>query len=71
MSWKKLVRLSLLSMVVLAALSVGATISLLTGDQKQSLLVVTSCMLGVSPVVLFHIYRREMLARDKLERSLE
>ena len=45
-------------------------ISLLGTDQRLNLLVVSCCMLGVSPVVIFHIYRRDLHARDVTEKAL-
>ena len=54
-----------------ALLAIIAAMSLLSVDQRQTLFVVTACMLGVSPVILFHMYRRDMLARDQVEKALE
>jgi PAS domain S-box-containing protein len=45
-------------------------VSLLGVDQRQSLLVVCTCMLGVSPVLLFHAYRRDLRERKATESAL-
>jgi PAS domain S-box-containing protein len=45
-------------------------VSLLGVDQRQSLLVVCTCMLGVSPVLLFHSYRRDLRERKATESAL-
>jgi PAS domain S-box-containing protein len=47
-----------------------AAVSLLGVDQRQSLLVVCACMLGVSPVLLFHAYRRDVRERQATEVAL-
>ncbi len=45
-------------------------VSLLGVDQRQSMLVVCTCMLGVSPVLLFHAYRRDLRERKAAESAL-
>ncbi|MBZ5608580.1 MAG: PAS domain S-box protein [Acidobacteriia bacterium] len=52
----------------LASLLVG--LSLLGRDQRESLQVVVSCMLGIVPVLLFHMYRRDLLERNQTEKAL-
>ena len=42
------------------ALLIG--LSLIAHQQRESLLVALSCMLGIAPIVLFHLYQRD--ARD-------
>ena len=54
----------------LALLAVLLAISLLDRDQRQSLQIVTSCMLGLMPVILFHLYRRDLQKRDQTEHAL-
>jgi PAS domain S-box-containing protein len=56
--------------IPLALVAILLAISLLDRDQRQTLQVVTSCMLGVMPVVLFHLYRRDLQKRDKTEHAL-
>src|SRR5450755_774768 len=56
--------------IPLALVAIRLAISLLDRDQRQTLQVVTSCMLGVMPVVLFHLYRRDLQKRDKTEHAL-
>ncbi|MCP5118161.1 MAG: response regulator [bacterium] len=57
--------------VPLAFIAIGLALSQLAVDSQENLFVITCCLLGVSPVILFHIYRRDMMARDKVERALE
>ncbi len=45
-------------------------VSMLGVDQRQSILVVCTCMLGVSPVLLFHAYRRDLRERQATESAL-
>jgi PAS domain S-box-containing protein len=45
-------------------------VSMLGADQRQSMLVVCTCMLGVSPVLLFQAYRRDMRERQATEGAL-
>jgi PAS domain S-box-containing protein len=42
----------------------------MTYDQRVRLQVVTSCMLGVVPVLLFHMYRRDARERSRTEQAL-
>src|SRR5689334_13791852 len=56
--------------IPLALLAILLAISLLDRDQRQTLQVVTSCMLGIMPVILFHLYRRDLQKRDQTERAL-
>jgi len=56
--------------IPLALLATLLAISLLDRDQRQTLQVVTSCMLGIMPVILFHLYRRDLQRRDQTERAL-
>jgi len=58
-------------MVGLAYTAILLALSQLSLGQQQGIFVVTCCLLGISPVILFHIYRRDMMARDKIERALE
>jgi PAS domain S-box-containing protein len=53
-----------------AFLSIILGISLLDRDQRQTLQIVTSCMLGIVPVILFHIYRRDVIERSQMEQAL-
>ncbi len=53
-----------------ALLASVLAVSLLSVDQRQSLLVVCTCMLGVSPVLLFHAYRRDVRQRQATEAAL-
>jgi PAS domain S-box-containing protein len=46
------------------------SLSLMTYDQRVRLQVFTSCMLGVVPVLLFHMYRRDIRERSKTEQAL-
>ncbi|MCC6393862.1 MAG: response regulator [Bryobacterales bacterium] len=55
---------------LLALLTILVTLSLLDGNQRQTLLVVTCCMLGILPVVLFHTYRKDIRNREQSERAL-
>ncbi|MCC6365333.1 MAG: response regulator [Bryobacterales bacterium] len=55
---------------LLALLTILVTLSLLDGNQRQTLLVVTCCMLGVLPVALFHAYRKDIRNREQSERAL-
>ncbi|MCC6342733.1 MAG: response regulator [Bryobacterales bacterium] len=55
---------------LLALLAIFVTLSLLDGNQRQTLLVVTCCMLGVLPVALFHAYRKDIRNREQSERAL-
>ncbi|MEK7407367.1 MAG: ATP-binding protein, partial [Acidobacteriota bacterium] len=45
-------------------------LSLLGPDQRHSLLIATCCMLGLTPVLLFHAYRRDMRQREQAEKAL-
>ncbi|MBS1824616.1 MAG: response regulator [Acidobacteria bacterium] len=54
----------------LGLLTIVVTLSLLDANQRQTLLVVTCCMLGVVPVVLFHSYRKDLRLRDQSEIAL-
>ncbi len=54
----------------LGLLTVLVTLSLLDSNQRMTLLVVTCCMLGVVPVVLFHSYRKDLQQRDQSEAAL-
>ncbi|MBI3683963.1 MAG: response regulator [Acidobacteria bacterium] len=54
----------------LAMFSIVLTLSLLGTDQRQTLLVVTSCMLGIVPVLLFHSYRKDVRQRNSTELAL-
>ena len=53
-----------------ALLAVILCMSLLGVDGRLTVFVVLTCMLGISPVLLFHIYRRDMQSRDQSERAL-
>jgi PAS domain S-box-containing protein len=55
---------------LLALLTILITLSLLDGNQRQTLLVVTCCMLGVLPVALFRTYRKDIRHREQSERAL-
>ncbi len=57
--------------VPLALLSILVTLSLLNENQRTSLLIVTCCMLGVVPVVLFQGYRKDLRDRDETKQALE
>ena len=46
------------------------SLSLMTYDQRVRLQVFTSCMLGVVPVLLFHMYRRDVRERSRTEQAL-
>src|SRR5579872_1282372 len=46
------------------------SLSILSDDQRLRLQVVTSCMLGVVPVLLFHMYRRDVRERSRTEQAL-
>jgi len=54
----------------LALMAILLAISLLDRDQRQTLQVVTSCMLGVMPVILFQLYRRDLQRRDQTQHAL-
>jgi len=54
----------------LAVIAILVTLSLLNSNQRQTLLVVTCCMLGVLPVVLFQIHRKDLQQRDGTEVAL-
>jgi PAS domain S-box-containing protein len=56
--------------MALALITILITLSLLNSNQRQTLLVVTCCMLGILPVVLFQIYRRDLGRRDGTELAL-
>jgi len=68
--WNFLSRLWTWITLPLALLAVLLAISLLDRDQRQSLQIVTSCMLGLMPVILFHLYRRDLQKRDQTEHAL-
>ena len=53
-----------------AVLSIIVGLTLLGHDQRERLHVVISCMLGVVPVLLFHMYRRDVRERTQTERAL-
>ncbi|HYL35316.1 MAG TPA: PAS domain S-box protein [Bryobacteraceae bacterium] len=53
-----------------AVVSILTGLSLMGRDQRESLLVVVSCMLGIAPVVLFHLYRRDTRERNQTEKAL-
>jgi PAS domain S-box-containing protein len=53
-----------------ALLSLLVGLSLLGRDQRESLQVVVSCMLGTVPVLLFHMYRRDLRERSQTEKAL-
>jgi PAS domain S-box-containing protein len=53
-----------------ALIAAVLAVSLLGTDQRQSMLVVCSCMLGLSPVLLFHAYRRDVRERQETEAAL-
>ncbi|MBL8174902.1 MAG: response regulator [Bryobacterales bacterium] len=54
----------------LGLFTIVVTLSLLDSNQRLTLLVVTCCMLGVVPVVLFHSYRKDLRQRDQSEAAL-
>ena len=39
-------------------------------QQRESLLVALSCMLGIAPIVLFHLYQRDARERSRAEQAL-
>ena len=53
-----------------AILSIVLGLSLLSRDQQMSLHVVISCLLGVMPVILFQMYRRDVRERTHTEAAL-
>src|SRR5208283_1140644 len=53
-----------------AFLSIFIGLTLLDRSQRESLHVVISCMLGVVPVILFHMYQRDMRDRRKAQSAL-
>ncbi len=53
-----------------ALVSLLLGLSLLGRDQRESLQVVVSCMLGIVPVLLFHLYRRDLRERNQTENAL-
>lgn len=55
----------------LALVSILVTLSLLNENQRTSLLIVTCCMLGVVPVVLFQGYRKDLRERDETKQALQ
>ena len=57
--------------VPLALITIVLALTQLSLGEQQSLFVITCCLLGVSPVILFHVYRRDIMARDKIARALE
>jgi PAS domain S-box-containing protein len=57
-------------MVPLALVSILATLSLMDANQRTTLLIVTCCMLGVVPVLLFQAYRKDISQRDQNEGAL-
>lgn len=70
MKWLMHSRILPLLTALLALLAIFVTLSLLDGNQRQTLLVVTCCMLGVLPVALFHAYRKDIRNREQSERAL-
>src|SRR5260370_36567609 len=53
-----------------ALLCMMVSLSLMSFDQRVRLQVVTSCMLGIVPVLLFHMYRRDVRERSRTELAL-
>jgi PAS domain S-box-containing protein len=53
-----------------AFLCMLVSLSLMNFDQRLRLQVVTSCMLGIVPVLLFHMYRRDVRERSRTEQAL-
>ena len=53
-----------------AVISILLGLSLLGRDQRESLHVVISSMLGIVPIILFHMYRRDVQERDLTEKAL-
>src|SRR5258708_4021208 len=53
-----------------AFLCMMVSLSLMSFDQRVRLQVVTSCMLGIVPVLLFHMYRRDVRERSRTEQAL-
>ncbi|MBI3683862.1 MAG: PAS domain S-box protein [Acidobacteria bacterium] len=53
-----------------ALLSTLIALSLVGRDARESLHIVVSCMLGITPVILFHMYRRDIRERNKVEEAL-
>ena len=53
-----------------AVLSIVIGLTLLNHDQRERLHVVISCMLGIVPVLLFHMYRRDVRERTQTEKAL-
>ena len=53
-----------------AIISVLVGLSLMGRDQRESLQIVTSCMLGIVPILLFHMYRRDVRERARTEKAL-
>ena len=54
-----------------AFLSIFIGLTLLDRSQRESLHVVISCMLGVVPVLLFHMYQRDVRERYKAQAALK
>lgn len=53
-----------------AVLVLLLAISLLGVDQRQTLFVALTCLLGVGPVVIFHLYRKDIRERSQIEAKL-
>ncbi|MBI4910159.1 MAG: response regulator [Acidobacteria bacterium] len=70
MTWNTHSRIWRWLAIPLAVLSIILTLSLLDNNQRQTMLIVTCCMLGLVPVVLFQVYRNDILERDKAKAEL-
>ncbi len=68
--WNVLSPVWLFITIPLAFMSVLLGLLLLNHDQRESLQVAISCMLGVVPVILFHMYRRDLQERGRTEQAL-
>jgi PAS domain S-box-containing protein len=53
-----------------ALVTIGLVLSLLGVDQRLNLLVVVCSMLGLAPIVMFHIYRADIRERNRSEKAL-
>jgi PAS domain-containing protein len=53
-----------------AVLVIVLVLSLLGLDQRLNLLVVLCAMLGLSPIVMFHVYRADIRQRNHTEKAL-
>ncbi len=70
MRWDPNSRIWPILTIPLAFFTVLLALSLLNSDQRQTLLVVTCCMLGIVPVILFHGYRKDQQQLDQRSNAL-